>query len=232
MRMTQPDFINDTCKEYEDQLPKRECRTPMQPGEFLYINKGNEKEDEHKLYLKKGYQALAGSLLWGVRNTYPDAMYAVTQMCRLMSKPTSESWAIGLKTLKYMQHNVSRGIKFRSDGNATPICYYDSSNKADPNDSKSQWGYVIFLFNGPIDWGCKKHNHVGTSSSHNEYMALSHATKAVVWLRQLLQEMGLNDMIKEPTPMLGDNDQATLISQEDIVTSGNKFYLLDYHYAK
>ena len=85
---------------------------------------------------------------------------------------------------------------------------------------------------GRMSYACKKHKHMGTSSSHNEYMALSHATKAVVWLRQLLQEMELGDMIKEPTPMLGDNDQATLISQEDIVTSGNKFYLLDYHYAK
>ena len=63
-------------------------------------------------------------------------------------------------------------------------------------------------------------------------MALSHATKAVVWLRQLLNEMGLEEHIREPTPMLGDNDQATLLSQEDMVTSGNKFYLLDYHYSK
>ena len=31
---------------------------------------------------------------------------------------------------------------------------------------------------------------------------------------------------------MGDNDQATNLSVEDLVTSGNKFYLLDYHYAK
>ena len=32
--------------------------------------------------------------------------------------------------------------------------------------------------------------------------------------------------------MLGDNDQATLLSQQDMVTNGNKFNLLDYHYGK
>ena len=63
-------------------------------------------------------------------------------------------------------------------------------------------------------------------------MALSHATKAVVWIRQLLQEMKLDELIPEATPVLGDNDQATLLSREDAVSSGNKFYLLDYHYCK
>jgi hypothetical protein len=86
--------------------------------------------------------------------------------------------------------------------------------------------------NGPVEWNSKKHNHVGISSSHNEYMALSHATKAVMWIRQLLIEMQLQEYIPEPTPMLGDNDQATLLSQQEMVTNGNKFYLLDYHYSR
>ena len=63
-------------------------------------------------------------------------------------------------------------------------------------------------------------------------MALSHATKAVMWMRQLLMEMKLEEYIPAPTPMLGDNDQATLLSQQEMVTNGNKFYLLDYHYSR
>ena len=63
-------------------------------------------------------------------------------------------------------------------------------------------------------------------------MALSHATKAVMCIRQLLVEMQLQEYIPEPTPMLGDNDQATLLSQQEMVTNGNKFYLLDYHYSR
>ena len=32
--------------------------------------------------------------------------------------------------------------------------------------------------------------------------------------------------------MLGDNDQATRLSREDLVTPGNKFIRADYHFAK
>ena len=44
--------------------------------------------------------------------------------------------------------------------------------------------------------------------------------------------MGLEEFTPGPTPMMGDNDQATQLSNEDVITAGNKFYLLDYHYTK
>ena len=36
----------------------------------------------------------------------------------------------------------------------------------------------------------------------------------------------------KPIVMLGDNHNATLYSREDMITSGNKFILQDYHFAK
>ena len=152
-------------------------------------------------------------------------------ICRLMSRPTDLSWKCAMHTLKYLHGQQHRGIRYRSDGNTQPICYYDASNKADPSDGKSQYGYVIFLFNGPIIWGSKKHNHVGLSSTHNEYMALSQASKDIEWIRQILIEIGY-PLEKDPTPTLGDNDNATLYSREDLISPGNKFIIQDYHYAK
>ena len=81
-------------------------------------------------------------------------------------------------------------------------------------------------------WSSKKHTHVGLSSSHNEYMALKHACVDVVWLRQLLKELAFDEMVSSPTVVLGDNDQATRLSREDIVTPGNRYIRADYHFAK
>ena len=53
-----------------------------------------------------------------------------------------------------------------------------------------------------------------------------------MWIRQLIKEMDLEELTPEATPMLGDNDQATQLSNEDVITAGNKFYLIDYHYTK
>jgi len=85
---------------------------------------------------------------------------------------------------------------------------------------------------GPVMWQSKLQRHVGVSTSHNEYMALAHAAKQIVWLRQLLVEMGFDELVGAPTPLMGDNAQANMLSREDLVTPGNKFYILDYHCVK
>ena len=232
INLTQPDFLEETYALYQDKMKNQIPGTPMPVGEFLYLGQDASSDSEHKYYLGLGFQNIAGACLWGARNCFPECMYGTAQVCRLMSKPNKRAWECACRILQYMYHKRKTGIRFRQDGCPYLQCYYDSSHKADPTDGKAQYGWVITLMNGPIEWNSKKHNHVGISSSHNEYMALSHATKAVMWMRQLLMEMGLQEYIPAPTPMLGDNDQATLLSQQDMVTNGNKFYLLDYHYGK
>ena len=51
--------------------------------------------------------------------------------------------------------------------------------------------YLIIWMGAPILWTTKKHQHVGESSSEDEFMALNHAYKAVKWIRNLFLEIGL-----------------------------------------
>ena len=66
-------------------------------------------------------------------------------------------------------------------------------------DYKSFYGYVVVFMGVPIHWVSKKHQHVGESLAEDEYMALSHTGKMVVWLRNLFIEMGLGHLVSEPT---------------------------------
>ena len=235
IELTQPDFIETTYLQFREHLPPSPPTTPFPPHEFLHLADPDPDEKEHKEVIKLGYQRLCGCLLWAARNCYPEISSGVHHLCKLMSKPTRRAWKCGLHTLAYLHGQKHRGIKFRSDGSARGsalTCYYDSSNKPDPSDSKAQYGYVIFFMNGPIIWSCRKHNHIGMSSSHNEYMALSHAARCIYWLRQLVSEMGFEHLIAPPTPTLGDNDAATTLSREDLITPGNRFYVRDYHFVK
>ena len=74
----------------------------------------------------------------------------------------------------------------------------------------------------------KKLRHIGLSSEHNEYMAMHFAHQGLIWVRQLFEELGLTDLIKAPTVMLADNKPANILSQEDIVTTGNQYMYLPY----
>ena len=63
-------------------------------------------------------------------------------------------------------------------------------------------------------------------------MALCFANQAVVWLRQLLYELEFHDCIRRPTIVYGDNRQANTMCDEDIVTVGNQYTYLPYHFNK
>ena len=67
-----------------------------------------------------------------------------------------------------------------------------------------------------------KLKHCGLSSEHNEYMGLTACLRAVVWLRQLLGEIGQQSMIEAPTVVYGDNIQANRLCKEHFVTTGNQ----------
>ena len=173
-----------------------------------------------------------GMLLWAARGVFPEAVVATSMTGRLMADPTEEAWDALCWLLTYMYQRKSRGIRFSSRGNCHMICYVDASNKPDPTDGKAQFGYVIMIQGGPMVSVSKKANHVGQSASHNEYMAITHAAKHVAWARDLLSEMGLEEMCPKPTTVWGDNKAANLLSHEDIITCGNQFIQLPYHYTK
>ena len=63
-------------------------------------------------------------------------------------------------------------------------------------------------------------------------MALTHCIKQIVWLRQLMGEIGLAAYIESPTVVYADNKQANNPCSEDLVTAGNMYFRTGYHYNK
>ena len=137
-----------------------------------------------------------------------------------------------LQTLAYLDSQRDRGIRFNSADSGTPVCFYDSSSKRDPKDSHAQYGWVIMMFGGPVMWSAKKHNHSGRSTTDDEYMAMAHASNAVLWIRSLLDEMGFGALVSSPTLMLGDNLQATSLARDDRLTQANRYFRREYHFSK
>ena len=86
--------------------------------------------------------------------------------------------------------------------------------------------------NGPIACASKRAHHVGLSSEHNEYMAMTAVIKIVIWLRQLMEEIGDVFYVKEPTVLFGDNVQANHLSREHFTSTGNQYIYLPYHFNR
>ena len=224
-------FVEGMAKAFEEHLPKAESKTPMPPKiTFSKIDKIAVGED--KAVLAAGYMCLIGMVLWAARHCFPECRVGCSLLCRVMARPSWAAWNAGLHMLKWMLQQRQVGIKFSSDGNLTPVGFVDASNKPDAADGKCQYGFNLMWMGGPIMEISKKLRHIGLSSEHNEYMAMCFANQAIVWMRQLFMEMGLDEYVKEPTVLFADNIPANTLAKEDIVTSGNQYIFLPYHYNK
>jgi len=233
LTMSQPEFIRTTYEEHcKHMATKSNPNTPTPPKMFLYLDPDGVDENESQKYKDMGYQSLVGSLLWAAYRCFPQCASGVHMFCRMMSSPTKDAWDGALHMLRYMYHRRHTGIRFRRDGNRIPVAYYDASNKPEPIKGKRQFGFVIMWRGGPVLWAAKKHRLASTSAPMAEYMALGECGRAVRWFRRLLTEMGYHDEIAAPTKVLGDNDGATQLSREDLVTPGNRHILDDYHLSK
>jgi hypothetical protein len=225
-------FVEGMHQCFKEHMPKKIPTDPVPPK--LFLSKADDvSEEESAAVIKAGYQAAVGMLLWAVRHCHPLGKTGVSMMCRVMAKPSWRAFNAAMQMICYLYHNRTEGIKFSATGNRTPIGFVDASNKPDLlDDGICQYGSTFIWMGGPICEVSKKLRQVGLSSEHNEYMAMYYAHQQLVWIRQLIMEMGLGDMIERPTVMFADNTAANTLSKEDVVTHGNQYVALAYHFNK
>ena len=234
LEMTQVAYIEQAWDDWKELSGRITKKAPTRPADGLKFTDQDGKlietdSAEYEAVTKRGYRRVVGTILWPARNAYPIISYAVVQLCRAMEKPSERAWESAMHCLHYLYAIRHEGIRFSSKGNWEPVCYYDSGHLQCRVDYKSFYGYVIVFMGAPIHWVSKKHQHVGESSAEDEYMALNHAGKMVVWLRNLMTEMGLGHLVSKPTLMLGDNKQAGRWARTEMITNGNRFIERQYH---
>jgi len=237
VELTMTAYIDGVCESFKEELEgfhRKHVSTPFPEKTFISKDKSSITKEEADLYMGKGYQRLCGCLLWAARNVFPECQVGCSFLCRLMSHPSKQAWDAAIHMLTWLKEQRERGIKFSSDLNNVPIGFSDASNQSDPHDGLCQAGFCIMFKGGPVVYQSKKLKHCSPSgaASHVEYMALGDCGKAVIWLRQLLAEVHMDDLIMEPTIIFGDNDTANKLVKEDFISTGNQYIYLPYHFIK
>ena len=64
--------------------------------------------------------------------------------------------------------------------------YTDASFITDPDDYKSQSGYVFILNGGAVSWKSSKQDTVADSTTEAEYLAAGEAAKEGVWMKPFI----------------------------------------------
>ncbi|XP_026437144.1 uncharacterized protein LOC113335251 [Papaver somniferum] len=136
------------------------------------------------------YRSLVGALQYFTL-TRPDITYAVNYVSQFMQAPRDTHMLLVKHILRYLKGTIGEGIILFA-GDVSYIHGYSESDWADcPDTRRSTSGYCIFLGSSLISWASKKQPTVAKSSIEAEYKAISLLSSKVMWLSQLLNELGI-----------------------------------------
>ncbi|GJP39114.1 hypothetical protein CLOM_g23504 [Closterium sp. NIES-68] len=129
-----------------------------------------------------------------------------------------------------VRQRLQRGAADVKSGEMLLSCYTDASFNSVKADGTSIGGYVCLLGGSAVSWRSKKQNEVGLSSCETEYMALHHGAMEVVWLRRLLEELGVGQ--EKPTVVFCDNESAVLLAKNACLHGLTKHIRPKWHWVR
>jgi hypothetical protein len=164
------------------------------------------------------YPAIVGSLLYLAVVTRPDIMFAVGVLTHHLKSPTYASCKAACRVLNYLSHHPAISICY--SGTALNLHVYTDSDWASDRDTRrSTSGGIVIMAGGPINWLSKLQPIVVVSSMEAEYIACFFAIQDIVWIRQLLKDLGLERTL--PTSVHIDNKSTRLSWSIQFITSGS-----------
>ncbi|CAI7739453.1 unnamed protein product [Closterium sp. NIES-53] len=159
------------------------------------------------------------------RKLFHSMLEAAKRLVRYVSATAS----VGLE-YSAVRQRLQRGAADLGKGEMLLTCYTDASFNSVKADGTSIGGYVCLFGGGAVSWRSKKQNEVGQSSCETEYMALHHGAKEVVWLRRLLEEIGVCQ--KEPTVIFCDNESAMKLAKNACLHGLTKHIRPKWHWVR
>ncbi|GKC02760.1 hypothetical protein Tco_0994370 [Tanacetum coccineum] len=141
---------------------------------------------------KVPYENAVGSLMYLMLCTRPDIAYAVSVVSRYLANPGKNHWEAVKWILKYLRGTANVGLMYGTDrGNHVDVTDFVDSNYAkDLDKGRSITGYAFLLQGCVVSWKATL-QHVATSNTEAEYMAFTETVKEAIWLRGLLEKLGV-----------------------------------------
>ena len=117
------------------------------------------------------------------------------------------------------------------EGGCDLVCFSDASYAFVNEMSRSITGYLFKIAGGPISWKSYRQHSVASSTMEAEYMALSDASRELVWLRNLYGDC-TGRAITSPTVIYEDNEACIHITKNPSISDKSKHIQVRYHVVR
>jgi hypothetical protein len=142
-----------------------------------------------RAYMEKvPYASATSSLMYAMVCTKPDP-HAVGTMRRYMSNLGKQHWEAVKWILKYLRGTIDMTLCFKRAGMILQG-YVDPDLAGDDESRRSTIGYVFTFCCTAVSWVFQVQKIVAISTTEAEYIALTKASKEMIWLQSYLKELG------------------------------------------
>jgi len=175
------------------------------------------------------YKQLVGSLMY-LTVTRPDLMFVVYLLSRFLADPKEEHMMAAKRVLRYLSGTLDFGVFYKRSSVLNLLGFTDSDYARDRYDRRSTSGYVFLLNGAAICWSSRKQDIVTLSSTEAEYVAATSSACHSVWLKGILQELGVESC--ECIDIMCDNSSAIKLSKNPVMHRRTKHIDVRYHYLR
>jgi len=223
--LSQPGYISTLMEKFKIDISSKSSypTCPMSSSDLLDPSPIYLSPLEQSLYMK-----IVGSVLFLSTRSRPDISYVVNFLSLFMQKASQHHLMICYKLLRYIWGTKSLTLNFNGTHGINFYVMVDASY-ASHDDRKSHYGFSIHMnsSSGSCITVSKKGKLIALSSTEAEYIGMFEASKVILWLRQLLQELGYS--LPGPTILYEDNKSAIHIVQNGNDKGRTKHMDVRYH---
>ena len=156
------------------------------------------------------YREAIGSLMFLSTRTRPDIATALNILAKHNACPHPIHWKGVKRIFRYLQGSINEGIYLQGAERIEDLvlqCAVDADWATDTDDRTSRTGVICQINNNTVWWKSRKQNSIAVSSCEAEYMALFEGCKDVLWMRNLLCDLGFCPGL-QPTEIHHDNQSS------------------------
>ncbi|KAL5774045.1 hypothetical protein ACOSP7_011602 [Xanthoceras sorbifolium] len=225
--LSQAEYIKKVLSRFNMQDAKP-VSTPLGIHFRLSKEQSPKTEEERTHMAKVPYASAIGSLMYAMVCTRPDIAQAVGAVSRYMNNPGKIHWEAVKWILRYLRGTTNKTLCFKG-GDTTLTGYVDADLAGNVDIRKSTTGYVYTLGGTAVSWVSQLQKIVALSTTEAEYVAVTEASKEMVWLQSFLEELGKK---QEDNVLYCESQSAIHLAKNPSFHSRTKHIQLRYHFIR
>ncbi|GKC01706.1 retrovirus-related pol polyprotein from transposon TNT 1-94 [Tanacetum coccineum] len=161
-------------------------------------------------------RSIVGSLQY-LAITRPDVSFAVNKLSQFMHAPTQLHLQALKRELRYFKGTIYHGLFLNRKSAITLTAFSDSNWGGIKGNGRSTTAYILYLCSNIISWRSARQKSISRSSTEAEYKALANASAEMMWVQNLLHELGIS--FHETPTLFCDNTGATYLCANPVYHS-------------